>query len=228
MPEVTSAANLDKIVKICEGRPMNFSTFWRTYDPTVRAVIRKFIPRHIDDPDDLSQEMWAQFIRGQLVDGVQRSYWEIYNPRMASPKTFMWEFTRRRCLQRLSRSERTPTDNAYSIQNQPGEDFVVGIVDPETTAALGHDPGPAIEFQDLYRRAEQAIRSQPQRGRRDLKWVWALVTRGYRQDQIAAEMQLSEGTISICMDLIRQIPEVQQLREFGAERGWSSSGLLSR
>lgn len=194
---------------------MTFTEFYTNYDPTVRAVIRKFIPRDLGDPDDLSQEIWSQFYKGQ--NGV--SYLKIYDPQYSSPKTFMWEFTRRRCLQFLSRSQRTPTDRAFSIQNQPGEDFIIGIVDPETTKELGFDEFRNVEFSDLYRRAEKAVREAPQRGKRDLKWVWTLVTKGYRQDQIAAEMGLSEGTISICMDKIREIPEVQELRSWGSEQG---------
>lgn len=194
---------------------MTFTEFMTKYDYIVRAVVGKFIPPSLGDVDDLSQEIWAQFYEGK--DG--RSYMEIFDPNRASPTTFMWEFTRTRCLQFLSRSQRTPTANAFSIQSQPDDQFVVGFVDPETTKELGFDEIDNIEFQDLLRRATTAVRAQKQRGRRDLAWVWFLVEKGYRQDQIAEEMKLSEGTISICMDLIRDISEVQELKKWGVEKG---------
>ncbi len=40
-------------------------------------------------------------------------------------------------------------------------------------------------------------------------------------------MQLSEGTISICMDIIRQIPEVQELRTWGVENGLLNHPVFS-
>jgi RNA polymerase sigma factor (sigma-70 family) len=203
---------------------LSFTEFYTKYDYIVIAVIRRYIPRELGDPEDLSQEIWRQFIEGK--EG--KSYLQIFDPAVASPTTFMWEFTRTRCLQFLSRSERTPTAKAYSIQNQDREQFQVGIVDPETTHELGFDEFRQVEFTDLLRRAEAAIRQQKIRGRRDLRWVWYLVTKGYRQDQIAQEMGLSEGTISICMDKIREIPEVQELRSWGAENGLLRNSSHSR
>jgi RNA polymerase sigma factor (sigma-70 family) len=194
---------------------ISFQQFYEEHDLTVRAVIKKYVPRSLGDPDDLSQEVWRQFFEGK--NGV--SYMQIYNPDTSSPKTFMWEFTKRRCLQFLSRSNRTPTAKAYSIQSQASEFFVVGIVDPETTKELSFNEQDRIEYEDLVRRAEEAVHAQPIRGRRDLRWVWRLLREGFRQDQIASEMKLSEGTISICVDLIRQIPEVQALREWATEQG---------
>lgn len=192
-----------------------FAEFYQELDPTVRAVIRKFIPSNLGDPDDLSQEVWRQFYEGH--GGV--SYLELYDPKKSSPKTFMWEFTKKRCLQFLSRSNRTPTAKAYSIQSQPSERFVVGIVDPETTEELSFNELEAIEWADLVSRAEQAVHAQKQRGRRDLSWVWTLIREGFRQDEIAREMGLSEGTISICVQLIREVPEVQELRNWAVEKG---------
>lgn len=183
--------------------------------PTVRACIHKHVPRKLGDPEDLTQEIWRQFIEGKHG----RSYWVIYDPTKSSPKTFMWEFTRLRCLQFLSRTQRTPTAYAYSIQNQEGEEFQVGIVDPETTPELGVDDAGRIEFADLVARATTAVHAAPKRGRRDLPWVWYLLQRGYRQDEIAAFMELSEGTISICMERIREIPAVQELRSWASDSG---------
>jgi len=192
-----------------------FEELHSQYDYIVRAVIGRFIPRELGDVDDLAQEIWTQFLEGK--DG--KSYLEIYDPSRSAPTTFLWEFTRTRCLQFLSRSERTPTARAFSIQLQDSEEFRYGIVDPETTAQLGYDEYSSIEFADLLERAKLAIHRHRVRGKRDLRWVWKLLLCGYRQDQIAKEMELSEGTISICMDLIRQIPEVQELRAWAVEHG---------
>jgi len=185
------------------------------YDHIVRAVISRYVKRELGDINDLSQEIWTQFMEGK--DG--RPYNEIYDPTKGAVTTFMWEFTRVRCLQFLSRSTRTPTQMAYSIQTQATEDFQIGIVDPETTAQLGFDEHRTIEYNDLVERAQKAVFRQPVRGRRDLRWVWYHIVRGYRQDQIAHEMRLSEGTISICMNMIREIPEVQELRIWARENG---------
>lgn len=197
-----------------EARRRTFENWYREYDYIVRAVIRKFIPPDLGSADDLSQEIWTQFLEG--TNG--RSYVDIFDPEKGSPTTFIWEFTRTRCLQFLSRSNRTPTARAFSIQSQ-GEDFQIGIVDPDTTRELSYDEYERIEFEDLLARATKAVHRHRIRGRRDLRWVWYLLQRGYRQDQIAKEMELSEGTISICMDLIRQIPEVQELRAWAEEHG---------
>lgn len=185
------------------------------FTPTVRACIARHVPRSLGDVDDLTQEIWAQFIEGKQG----RSYFDIYEPSKSSPKTFMWEFTRLRCLQFLSRTQRTPTAHAYSIQSQDSEVFEVGVVDPETTHELGVDDYERIEFADLVRRATEAVHKTTRRGRRDLPWVWYNIQRGFRQDEIAEIMGLSEGTISICMDRIRQIPEVQELRRWAADTG---------
>jgi len=193
----------------------SFEEFYGKYDYIVRAVITKYVPPQLGTVDDLSQEIWTQFLEGK--DGV--SYAEIYDPTRGGPTTFMWEFTRRRCLQFLSRSNRTPTARAFSIQPQADEGFVRGLVDPETTLQLSFDEYKNIEWEDLLSRAKRAVHRHPIRGRRDLRWVWTLVHNGYRQDEIAKEMGLSEGTISICMDLLRQVPEVQELRKWAEENG---------
>lgn len=185
------------------------------YDYIVRSVITKMVPPKLGLPDDLSQEIWTQFLEGK--NGV--SYIEIFDPSRSSPTTFMWEFTRLRCLQFLSRTRRTPTAQAFSIQTQDSEEFVRGIIDPETTMILAFDEYSTIEYADLVERAKGAVHRHRIRGKRDLRWVWYLLTRGFRQDEIAKEMGLSEGTISICMDLIRQIPEVQELGKWAAENG---------
>lgn len=198
---------------------ITLAEFIQKYDYIIRSVIRRLVPRDLGDPDDLSQQIWTEFIAGK--EG--RSYFEIYDPSLGAPTTFLFEFARLRCMQFLSRSNRTPTARAYSIQSQPEEGFIPGVIDPETHPALGFDEFESIEYEDLVKRATAAIHRHRQRGRRDLRWVWYLVRRGYQQDQIAREMGLSEGTISICMDLIRQIPEVQELRTWGFE-----SGLLTR
>lgn len=194
---------------------ITFEEVYEKYDHTVRAVIVRHIPPELGSVDDLSQEIWTQFLEGK--DG--RPYTEIYDPTKGAFSTFIWEFTRTRCMQFLSRSKRTPTARAYSIQSQPNEEFQKGIVDPETTEELGFNEYEHIEFNDLLRQAELAVHRHRIRGRRDLRWVWYLVKRGFRQDQIAKEMELSEGTISICMDLIRDIPEVQELKKWAVEKG---------
>jgi RNA polymerase sigma factor (sigma-70 family) len=198
-----------------------FDEWYRRHDPLVRRVIHKLVPRYLGDPDDLSQEIWSQFCRGQVdpETGCRRSYLDIYDPTKAAETTYMWEFARLRCLQHLSRADRTPTARALSIQSQPSEEFILGIVDPEATPELGFDERVSIELRDLIDRAHAAVRAVPQRGKRDLRYVWALISRGYNQEQIAKEMNLSEGTISICMSRIREIPEVAELANYGREIG---------
>lgn len=194
---------------------LTFEDVYPQYDYIVRKVIRNLIPPSLGNEDDLSQEVWTQWLTGQ--NG--RPYHEIYDPSKGAITTFLWEFTRTRCMQFLSRQTRTPTANAYSIQAQDSEQFQIGIVDPETTQELSFNEYAQIEFDDLLGHATAAVHRQKQRGKRDLRWVWFLIRKGYRQDQIAEEMGLSEGTISICMDLIREIPEVRELRQWAAETG---------
>ncbi len=124
---------------------MTLAEFQSKYEHIVRAVISRYIPRSLGDVDDLASEIWLQFMEGK--EGV--SYLKIYNPAESAGTTFMWEFTRRRCLQYLSRSTRTPTAYAYSIQNQEADTFTVGVVDPETTYELSVDDSHSIEFADI-------------------------------------------------------------------------------
>jgi DNA-directed RNA polymerase specialized sigma24 family protein len=204
--------------------PTSIEEAYRIYDGHVRHQIKRLVPQSLgDNEDDLSSKIWLDFVTGQPdpLTGQMRSYLEIFDPRMGSFSTFIFEFARVRCMQFLSRTERTPTAKAYSIQSQPDDQFVIGVVDPETSSdiSLHMDEYTVIEFSDLEKRATLAIHRAKQRGKRDLRWVWHLLRHGYRQDQIAEEMGLSEGTISICMDLIRDFPEVKELRAWAAEHG---------
>jgi len=201
--------------------PRTVTEWIENYDYLVRAVVTRMIKHNIGTVDDLSQEIWTQFIRGRIdpQTGRRISYAEIFDPSKGAPTTFLWEFTRVRCHQYISKMSRTPTAYAVSIQTQADDNFQIGIVDPETTTELSFDEFREIEFQDLLQRATKAVHRHRIRGRRDLRWVWYLIIRGFRQDQIAKEMGLSEGTISICMDLIRDIPEVQELKKWGVEQG---------
>ncbi len=48
-----------------EGHRMTLPEFIEAYDYIVRAVVSRHIPRKLGDPEDLSQEIWTQFVEGK-------------------------------------------------------------------------------------------------------------------------------------------------------------------
>ena len=177
--------------------------------------MRKHIPHSLGAEEDVTQDVWCYFIQGD--------YLNRYNPEMAAPTTYLWEFTRLRCLHYLASLPRTPTANALSIRTT--NDGETGIVDPDISGELSYDTDAVLELRDLLYRAEVAVRDEPICGQRDLRKVWRLlVKRGYSRDQAAREMSVSAGTICTCVSLLRKIPAVIELKLWATDNGvlWTS------
>lgn len=183
----------------------DFDRWHQQYQSLVKSVLydNGIVP---EDIEDRCQEVWAAFFAG--------GYDKLYTPSKGSESNFMFNFVERRCRGWRRQQSQDKLRQAVRLAPVGSMDGYVGHeLSLDSMIELSTVTPDDVDFRLAVRAAEEALCHLPVAGKRDLHRLFSLFLEGYTQREIAKLIGVAEGTVSNYVKMLRQVPEVLQLRD---------------